>query len=980
MIYQYVKPEPAHSCNTRFAALLAQVIQYRQQSSSVLKEQFLRCQVSNSPPPNAFELSNILLAEVSEYGNVYIVIDGLDEMNNQTKADFVKRICEFGGVHRRVHCLFTSYMDRPQPGPLANADLYEIRTQKSDLREFIGTQMEDRVSIRDLIEEGSEAKEEILCALIAKAEGLWGFLRAHQHLELIDGAGLETLGDLQDFVKELSPNIDTLYAGLWEQILQDKSNERIAREVLLWLACSPRDLPIQLIQHVVALSRGDSFVEGTHRLLPKKRIVTSCKGLVQTGEASNKFSFNHPTVRAFVRSNLYPLGFKNLHQQVALTCFQYLDTILPHQIDSRANTRNPRVVAGMLEQIISISPLTSFTLENFSSHVHQASELDLCNDFNRVFGSEFRCTIMGMLYLWYFLPEEDRQNIKWRPVPKLHLITAMGLTKMLEMVLDGGVSVDEEDEVGFTALRWSILSRNSTMIEKIYSKGAVLTREDHRKQTTLRWALGDDFCSEEFYWRDITVTGSAQCKFGNSFCLTPRFAQAKRMWIAGVELRTDLKCLEQLVKLHPNAELQRMGTPLMILAAKKQLGSIVAILLEKGVIPHARTLVEVLLGSSNIHAYENIVLQGQSRSVIGPVIQIKESEWRHASIQAESMLPDDQWMCQLITDETLRERGPRNRSALSLAAERGFFHVCKELVARGAVVEEFDMDGWTPLMWAVVSPKPDKIFISNCVVQDSARAVIGVAVEVEGGFQEQEWAYFSPAQDVHDTQKAKIVELFLGHGADPWARNHQGSSVCDKAQWDCLPGVLEVLQRYIRVWTQAYYLSRPDAPYLAPDKFESGIPTLPARGEYMRRTLSTGSGRNHHEDWPQGIPPEQYPNQAAIEVGNVASSDSSRVMVTSCRLQNLFSSDQSRVFLNTSAVGFESKLPKEIHRTVLSLLQLRIENVAISDEARVEMGLLVKDSDTARKEDSVLAKTTKLPDEESDVDDEDHPPKRQRIL
>src|SRR5205814_511966 len=148
---------------------------------------------------NALELSSVLLAEVAEYANVYIVIDGLDEMDGQTQADFVKKIYDFGERRRGVHSLFTSYMDRPQLGPLARARLCEIRTQISDLKEFISTQMENRVSIRDLIEEDAKAGEKILHALIQKAEGPWGFLRAHHHLDLISGARLNTLRNLQDF-------------------------------------------------------------------------------------------------------------------------------------------------------------------------------------------------------------------------------------------------------------------------------------------------------------------------------------------------------------------------------------------------------------------------------------------------------------------------------------------------------------------------------------------------------------------------------------------------------------------------------------------------------------------------------------------------------------------------------------------------------------------------------------------------------------
>ncbi|KAM3081293.1 hypothetical protein ACMFMG_005248 [Clarireedia jacksonii] len=458
-----VYAKPAHSCDLRFAALIAQAVQYRRQSSPTLKELYLRCQVSGSQPPDR-ELVNMLLTEVSEFGSVYIIIDGLDEMDDQTRVYFVKKVCKLGERRRGVRFLFTFYMECPQVSPLSKASLCEIQTRANDLKKFISAQMDERVSICDLIEEEEpQVKEKLLDALFEKADGLWAFLRAQHHLELIDGTKPKTLYDLECFIESLSPNIHDIYKGLWDQILNDDSNKDLAREVLLWLACSPHNLSIRLIQHVEALSRGIEIASGSHSLVPKKHLVSPCRGLVWLGKASNSVGFNHPTVRSFVLDQLDSLGFENPHQTIAFKCLHYLDTTLTHRISAAGNIDGQQQFeADMLQEIMGKSPLTSYTIKNFSTHAQQASYTDLIDEFNRVFSSKSRINIIGMLYMWHFIPEDDREKFKWRQISIIHLVTAMGLPKLLEKALEDGVSIEEDE--GYTALHWSILSRNPMMI------------------------------------------------------------------------------------------------------------------------------------------------------------------------------------------------------------------------------------------------------------------------------------------------------------------------------------------------------------------------------------------------------------------------------------------------------------------------------------------------------------------------------------
>lgn len=907
VLFQYMSL--LHDSDGRIAALLAQVLQYRRQVSSSTKEQYVHHLPLRSRP-TASQLHDLLVAELSQYHNVYIVVDDLDAASSQVRARFIERLYEFRNKRPGVRLLFTSY-DRHvlgSPRVVINVQYYEVVARLIDLEIFIKAQMREKVAISDVTEDDPELVEEIMQTLIGKAHGL--FLLAYQHLELIDGADIENVADLKAYVNDLSTTIEKVYRASWAQIqLEGTSGKATATKVLLWLACSGRDLSLEMVRHVLAFEKYPDVILTKDHFLKDRAILPPCKGLVRIGQSSKTIGFIHPTAYDFFKAHMTDvLGVTDAHLHVSRMClrqFRYLDHVL-----------NPssEPTPAMLKETIECYPLLDYALDRFSYHAHQAPESVLYGDFDVTFSVSQRRSFIGAFYLRKFLPEEYQRQITWRQISRTHLLAVMDLANLLDAYLDKGVSIDDEDWLGWTPLWWAVLARNQAMVQHLWSQGANLVHRDKSGMTTLRCALGELHPSE---WRigQLVAEGNSMFQIANPLTLTPYAAQASDVWMLCPPLLTDLQTLHQLVDLHQPSHLQEDEGTLINVAAQKRLGSVVTKLLDKGLKPDG--LLHALLGSCKYLHVGGAVISDRSEAVIGCHIRIREADWRR-TLQSEPRLPlDERWMCRLITDANSNDFGPRGRSALSLAAEAGFSSMCRELIAHGARIDEADLDGWTPLVWAVVRPKSHKVYVDRCVFDDRSVALLGIAIEIEGKFSTDANAYTQLSWDSRAAEKVEIVKLLLQHSANCQARDSQGVPVFDRAIWDNVPGVADVLRQHMvdcsHTWQDEY-----------------GTPPSP-----------------HDED--RGPDTHTFPPRASINIGNAVLQDRGRAVFTGDKWTNMTVQDNAQLLITEN--HYLPGIPLEVSKAILSLIQLRIGNIVIQDRASVVLGLLMKEVDALAEAD-----------------------------
>jgi uncharacterized protein len=149
--------------------------------------------------------------------------------------------------------------------------------------------------------------------------------------------------------------------------------------------------------------------------------------------------------------------------------------------------------------------------------------------------------------------------------------------------------------------------------------------------------------------------------------------------------------------------------------------------------------------------------------------------------------------------------GSHGQRALHVAAYRDAARVATLLLDRGAAVDPVDsMHDGTPLWWAVWGQRPHTMELLSRFSRDVwALSFMGNVARLrevltaEPGLARLVGSETTPLMWLpgDEARALEIVEIFLGHGADPTARNKDGQTAADLARKRGLDEVAELLDR-----------------------------------------------------------------------------------------------------------------------------------------------------------------------------------------
>jgi hypothetical protein len=101
---------------------------------------------------------------------------------------------------------------------------------------------------------------------------------------------LFTVGELREALESLSENVDLVYSQALERIEQQGKRQRqLAEEVLMWVACTERQLSVKELQLALASAPGRSKLEDY--MYPAVQLTSVCAGLVIIEQKSHLVRF-----------------------------------------------------------------------------------------------------------------------------------------------------------------------------------------------------------------------------------------------------------------------------------------------------------------------------------------------------------------------------------------------------------------------------------------------------------------------------------------------------------------------------------------------------------------------------------------------------------------------------------------------------------------------------------------------------------------
>jgi hypothetical protein len=123
--------------------------------------------------PNQEECLHLLQSLCSNSGEVYIVIDSLDEcVQKDGKHFWTELILQLKSSIRNLHLLCTSrHMNDPK-GILQNATKIEIRASDADLHTYIKIKTNSSDNLVDFFKQDPELQQNIITVISSKSDGM----------------------------------------------------------------------------------------------------------------------------------------------------------------------------------------------------------------------------------------------------------------------------------------------------------------------------------------------------------------------------------------------------------------------------------------------------------------------------------------------------------------------------------------------------------------------------------------------------------------------------------------------------------------------------------------------------------------------------------------------------------------------------------------------------------------------------------------
>ncbi|KAL2802727.1 hypothetical protein BJX63DRAFT_425838 [Aspergillus granulosus] len=254
----------------------------------------------------ATDLLQTLQSMFSEFSQVYLVLDALDECSErQTLFSFLDTIQKWEAGS--LHMITTTRMDREIDSFLSTLTCENFELQPERINSDISLYVEERISTDPNLRtcRHDEIREEVKQTLMAMAGGMFRLISCH--LDLLKGC--YSKASLRRSLSCLPPSLEETYQQILSQI--PDRNLRSARTLLQWVLFSARPLLLQEAADALIVDIDRTVqVDVDERFLDPHDILSLCPGLLlsvkerQYGETTVEIiKLAHLSVKEFLLSD-----------------------------------------------------------------------------------------------------------------------------------------------------------------------------------------------------------------------------------------------------------------------------------------------------------------------------------------------------------------------------------------------------------------------------------------------------------------------------------------------------------------------------------------------------------------------------------------------------------------------------------------------------------------------------------------------------
>ncbi|KAF6761409.1 hypothetical protein DFP72DRAFT_1003304 [Ephemerocybe angulata] len=272
VLYAFLRYSEKPTLLQIIAGLLTQLVSCHNVALSHLLPVYQRAK-THRDELSCSEAVKLLRSSLSLFSDTFIVIDGLDEVDDATKDGLLHVL-----IPLNAHILFTCrplelFMGRHTPRALH----IPVQAQTKDIELYVAERIKESTTLASILSEHPSVAESFTALIKEKSNGM--FLLARLQMELV----LErcaNIGSLLKALETLPSGIHDMYRLTMDRISsQSEEKVSIAHRAFIWIFHANEGLSPEDLQHALTFSyENKKFVEDDSVSIPV--LLSICCGLV----------------------------------------------------------------------------------------------------------------------------------------------------------------------------------------------------------------------------------------------------------------------------------------------------------------------------------------------------------------------------------------------------------------------------------------------------------------------------------------------------------------------------------------------------------------------------------------------------------------------------------------------------------------------------------------------------------------------------
>ncbi|KAF3109592.1 hypothetical protein TWF706_001450 [Orbilia oligospora] len=313
-----------------FSGLIKQILSRFEQLPKCVIECYKKsCGAGRASLSTADDPEALIKALAEEFGTLYIVVDGLDEVSERdiTVKSLVKLTAAVPNIQTVLLSREIYEMTREDMTSYPIIKLDGLNTSE-DVNRFIQSKLDD-------IKAGDSTKDfppEVFIQISQKANGM--FLWANLMMESLKGA--YSVENALEIVSSTPEKLEEFYDQIMMRLINGLGSNKqsmlmIARKVIMFMCAASR--PLRWTELLCMLNTSEEGVKAANMF--QSTVLNTCSPLIEQQPGTDVIRFVHLSVREFfldaskatnllINSSGFPFLEVDAHMEVAKICLNYL--------------------------------------------------------------------------------------------------------------------------------------------------------------------------------------------------------------------------------------------------------------------------------------------------------------------------------------------------------------------------------------------------------------------------------------------------------------------------------------------------------------------------------------------------------------------------------------------------------------------------------------------------------------------------------